>query len=79
MIVAPLTLPVFHASPTAENYAKAVFSSRLIIFLAKVGNPDGGKTPGFNQWGVIPLLVIDVWEDAYYLDYQNCRGDFIQA
>lgn len=30
-----------------------------------------------TQWGVIPLLVIDVWEHSYYLKYKNKRADFV--
>lgn len=45
---------------------------RLVILQAE-------KHENLTQWGAIPLLVIDVWEHAYYLKYQNLRADYVDA
>ena len=37
------------------------------------------KNQDLTQWGVIPLLIVDVREHAYYRKYQNKRASWVKA
>jgi Fe-Mn family superoxide dismutase len=67
-----------------ELITKAVtlFGSGWTWLVSNGGKLEIVQTPGAGNpmtEGKTPLLTIDVWEHAYYLDYQNRRPDFVGA
>lgn len=73
-----------------ENFVKEFtgagatqFGSGWAWLVAKDGKLEVRKTLNaetpLTEEGVTPLLTMDVWEHAYYLDYQNRRPDYMGA
>ncbi len=73
-----------------ENFKKEFSDAAVSIFgsgwawLSKDNNNKLQITKESNAGtpltkGLIPLLTFDVWEHAYYLDYQNRRADYVAA
>jgi Fe-Mn family superoxide dismutase len=62
--------------------ATALFGSGWIWLVSAAGRLKVVKTVNAQTpltKDAIPLLTIDAWEHAYYLDYQNRRGDYVHA
>ncbi|HUT43643.1 MAG TPA: superoxide dismutase [Desulfobacterales bacterium] len=65
-----------------KNAGLTQFGSGWAWLVMKNGKLEMMKTSNADTpiaHGVKPLLTVDVWEHAYYLDYQNKRGDYLDA
>ncbi len=76
------SVPVF-----IEQFSEAAIKVEASGWAVLVWHPAWGrleilmaeKHQDLTQWGGIPILVVDTWEHAYYLDYQNRREDYVRA
>jgi superoxide dismutase, Fe-Mn family len=62
--------------------AMAQFGSGWGWLVVKNGKLEVMKTSNADTpiaHGLKPLLTVDVWEHAYYLDFQNRRGDYLDS
>src|SRR5438876_126531 len=71
----PAALPVRPANTRCRRWgilAGEPLGGRMIVLEAE-------KHQNWTMQGCVPLLVLDVWEHAYYLKYQNVRADYVKA
>ena len=61
-------------SQFGSGWGWLVADSAGALKVVKTGNAEVPFTQGLK-----PLLTIDVWEHAYYLDHQNRRADYVNA
>jgi Fe-Mn family superoxide dismutase len=65
-----------------KNAGVTQFGSGWAWLVLKNGNVEIMKTSNADTpiaHGLKPILTVDVWEHAYYLDYQNKRPDYLTA
>lgn len=65
-----------------KNAGITQFGSGWVWLVVKNGKLEVMKTSNADTpiaHGLKPVLTLDVWEHAYYLDYQNRRPDYLDA
>ncbi len=74
--VTALKKELFQAAATqfGSGWAWLVFGNDSKLKVLKTGNAGNPMTAGYR-----PLMTIDVWEHAYYLDHQNKRKAYING
>ena len=58
------------------------FASGWVALISRGGKPQIAELHEQQvppSWEATPLFIVDVWEHAYYLKYQNRRPDFLAA
>lgn len=61
-----------------SGWAWLVITNEGKLALTSTSNQDNPLMPNAEVKGT-PILAIDVWEHAYYLNYQNKRADYLTA
>lgn len=65
-----------------KNAGATQFGSGWAWLVLQDGKLKVMKTPNADTpiaHGITPILTVDVWEHAYYLDYQNRRPDYLST
>lgn len=73
---------IFNNADQFQNAGFTRFGSGWAWLILKDGKLEIMKTSNADTpiaHGLKPILTVDVWEHAYYLDYQNRRADYLAA